>query len=81
MDHQADKSMMAMFSLLGSLKQLGHPPIPVILQLHESMLKGEVWGFNENKDLKRYTSFTYLCLLLIWLCMESLENCRYIYGE
>jgi hypothetical protein len=82
MEHLADKAMKAMFSLQATLKQLGHPPIPVILQLYESMLKpvmcygSEVWGFNENKNLERVelrlsTSFTYLCLLLIWLCVES----------
>jgi hypothetical protein len=55
MEHLADKAMKAMFSLQATLKQLGHPPIPVILQLYESMLKpvmcygSEVWGFNENK--------------------------------
>ena len=80
MEHLA---MKAMFSLQATLKLLGHPPpIPVILQLYESMLKpvmcygSEVLGFNENKNLERVelrlsTSFTYLCLLLIWLCVES----------
>ena len=59
MEHLADKSMKALFSLQATLKQLGYPPIPVILQLYESMLKpvmcygSEVWGFNENKDLER----------------------------
>jgi hypothetical protein len=59
MEHLADKAMKAMFSLQATLKQLGHPPIPVILQLYESMLKpvmcygSEVWGFNENKNLER----------------------------
>ena len=38
MEHLADKAMKAMFSLQVTLKQLGHPPIPVILQLYESLL-------------------------------------------
>ena len=57
MEYLSDKSKKARFSLQTTLKQLRHPPIPIILQFYESTLKAvmcygcEVWGFNENKHL------------------------------
>ena len=48
-----------MFSLLTTLRQLDNPPIPVVLQLYETMLKpilchgSEVWGFTGDQHLER----------------------------
>ena len=56
-EYLSDKSKKATFSLKTTLKELRHPPIQIVLQLCESILKPvmcygcEVWGFNENKDL------------------------------
>ena len=57
--HFANQAKKAMFSLLTTLRQLDNPPIPVILQLYETMLKpimcygSEVWGFTGDKNLER----------------------------
>ena len=57
--HLADQAKKAMFSLLSTMARLHHPPIPIILQLYESMLKPimcygcEIWGFTENTDLEK----------------------------
>ena len=57
--HLADQAKKAMFSLQSTIARLHHPPIPIILQLYESMLKPimcygcEIWGFTENTDLEK----------------------------
>ena len=40
--HLDDKAKKAMFSLLSTIARLHHPPIPIILQLYESMLNMDV---------------------------------------
>ena len=86
MEHISDKSKKGMFSLQAALKQLGHPPISIALQLYESMLKpvmcygSEVWGFNETIHLDRVeTRFLkyILCLSLIQPYAGRWENCLY----
>ena len=57
--HLADQAKKTMFSLQSTIARLHHPPIPIILQLYESMLKPimcygcEIWGFTENTDLEK----------------------------
>ena len=62
--HLANQAKKAMFSLLTTLRQLENPPIPVILQLYETMLKpimcygSEIlWGFTGDQNLERVVIF------------------------
>ena len=68
--HFANQAKKAMFSLLTTLRQLDNPPIPVILQLYETMLKpimcygSEIWGFTGDQNLDYISSRVYsICLV------------------
>ena len=57
--HLTNQVKKAAFALIAIMKRLNHPPIPVMLELYESMIKlimcygSEIWGFKEDKELER----------------------------
>ena len=92
MEHTSEKSKKAMFSLQVTLKQLGHPPVPIAIQLYNSILKpvmcygSEIWGFTECKDLDRIELrfLKYILHLplsaLVQLYVGRLDNYHYTSG-
>ena len=58
--HFANQARKALFSLLTTLRQLDNPPIPVILQLYETMLKPIMcygWGLTGDQNLESSVVF------------------------